>query len=218
MDGPRDDHTKWSRSDRERQIAYITYMWNLKKTDKNEFIYKTEADPQTLKTKLCLLEGKVGRDKLGIWNNRYILLHIKWMNGRNLLCSAGNYIQCLVVNYESESYSLSRVWLFATPWTVVYPVLWSWISSGKCTGVGSYSLLQGIFLTQGSNMCLLHLLVLAGRFFTIWATMEAPWKPILKGNLSGNKFGKSIFIYLFICVCLNHPTVHMKYVGQLFLD
>ena len=91
---------------------------------------------------------------------------------------------------------LSRVWLFATPWTVVYPVLWSWISSGKCTGVGSYSLLQGIFLTQGSNLCLLHLLVLAGRFFTIWATTEAPWKPILKRNLSGNKFVKSIFIYL----------------------
>ena len=32
MDGPRDDHTKWSKSDRERQISYdIAYMWNLKK-------------------------------------------------------------------------------------------------------------------------------------------------------------------------------------------
>ena len=31
MDGPRDYHTKWSESDRERQIPYdITYMWNLK--------------------------------------------------------------------------------------------------------------------------------------------------------------------------------------------
>ena len=29
MDGPRDDHTKWSKSDRERQISYdITHMWN----------------------------------------------------------------------------------------------------------------------------------------------------------------------------------------------
>ena len=27
MDGPRDDHTKWSKSDRERQISYdITYV------------------------------------------------------------------------------------------------------------------------------------------------------------------------------------------------
>ena len=32
MDGPKDDHTKWSKSDIERQIPYyITYMWNLKK-------------------------------------------------------------------------------------------------------------------------------------------------------------------------------------------
>ena len=48
MDGPRDDHTKWSKSDKERQILYdITYMWNLKKNDKNELIYETETDSQT---------------------------------------------------------------------------------------------------------------------------------------------------------------------------
>ena len=32
MGGPRDDYTKQSKPDRERQISYdITYMWNLKK-------------------------------------------------------------------------------------------------------------------------------------------------------------------------------------------
>ena len=32
MDGPNNDHTKWNKSDRERQIPYdITSMWNLKK-------------------------------------------------------------------------------------------------------------------------------------------------------------------------------------------
>ena len=32
MDRPRDYHTKWSKSDKERQTSYnITYMWNLKK-------------------------------------------------------------------------------------------------------------------------------------------------------------------------------------------
>ena len=31
-----------------------------------------------------------------------------------------------------------------------------WNSPGKNTGVGSYSLLQGIFLTQGSNLSLLN--------------------------------------------------------------
>ena len=33
--------------DRERQISYITYMWNLK-TDANELIYKIETDSETL--------------------------------------------------------------------------------------------------------------------------------------------------------------------------
>ena len=47
MDGPRDDHTKWSKSERERRIPYdITYMWNLK-YDTNEPIYETETDSQT---------------------------------------------------------------------------------------------------------------------------------------------------------------------------
>ena len=47
MDGPRDYHTKWSKSDREREISYdITYMCNLK-YDTNELIYKTETDSQT---------------------------------------------------------------------------------------------------------------------------------------------------------------------------
>ena len=41
-----------------------------------------------------------------------------------------------------------------------------WNSSGKNTGVGSLSLLQGIFPTQGS----IHI---SGWFFTSWATREA---------------------------------------------
>ena len=35
-------------------------------------------------------------------------------------------------------------------------LLCPWNSPGKNTGVGCHSLLQGIFLTQGSNPCLLH--------------------------------------------------------------
>ena len=47
MDGPRDYHTKWSKSERERQIPYnITYMWNLK-YETNEPIYKTETESWT---------------------------------------------------------------------------------------------------------------------------------------------------------------------------
>ena len=45
---------------------------------------------------------------------------------------------------------LSHVWLFATPWNS------RWNSPGQNTGVGSHSLLQGIFPTQGSNPDLPH--------------------------------------------------------------
>ena len=48
MDGPRDCHTKWSKSDREREMSYdIHYEGNLKKNDTSELIYKTETDSQT---------------------------------------------------------------------------------------------------------------------------------------------------------------------------
>ena len=39
-------------------------------------------------------------------------------------------------------------------------------SPGKNTGVGCYFLLQGIFLTQGLNQCLLQASCIGGRFFT----------------------------------------------------
>ena len=49
-------------------------------------------------------------------------------------------------------------------------LLGPWDFPGKNTGVGSHSLLQGIFPTQGSNPGLLHCRQI---FFTIWVTREA---------------------------------------------
>ena len=51
----------------------------------------------------------------------------------------------------------SRVWLCATLWTVCGQVLCPWDSPGKNIGVDCHALLQGIFPTQGSNLCLLSL-------------------------------------------------------------
>ena len=71
----------------------------------------------------------------------------------------------------------SHVWLFATLWTVACQAPLSMgfsmqeYCSSKNSEVGSHSLLQGILPTQGLNQ-LSHI---AGRFFTIWAIMEAPF-------------------------------------------
>ena len=69
MDGPRDYHTKWSKSCRERQISYdIIYMWNLKKWYKWTYLQNRNrlAD---LENKLMVTKGERlgGGDKLEIW-------------------------------------------------------------------------------------------------------------------------------------------------------
>ena len=66
---PRDYQTKWSKTDRERQISYdITYMWNLN-YDTNEFIYKTEVASQA-ENKLMGTQEERGwrQDKSGAWD------------------------------------------------------------------------------------------------------------------------------------------------------
>ena len=62
--------------------------------------------------------------------------------------------------------SLSPCWLFAD---CTHGLYGPWNSLGQNTGVDSCLLLQGIFLTQGSNP-VSHI---AGWFFTRWATREA---------------------------------------------
>ena len=60
MDGPRDYHTKRSKSERERVIPCdITYMWNLK-YDTNEHIYETKTDSQIERTDLWMPRGRRG--------------------------------------------------------------------------------------------------------------------------------------------------------------
>ena len=49
--------------------------------------------------------------------------------------------------------------LFVTLWTVAHQAP-LWDSPGKNTGVGCHALLQGIFLTQGSNPGLLHCMLI----------------------------------------------------------
>ena len=54
--------------------------------------------------------------------------------------------------------TLSCAWLSVAPWTIACQALLSMGFWGKSTGVGCHSLLQGIFLTQGSTVSLLYLL------------------------------------------------------------
>ena len=60
MDGPRDYHTKWSKSDRERQILYvISYMKNLKNWSKRFYITKQKQSHRQREQRSGYQWGKV---------------------------------------------------------------------------------------------------------------------------------------------------------------
>ena len=91
----------------------------------------------------------------GIWTDSLTLgmekrLEPEWFFLSFLLQSALFHCVC--------AHSVRHVWLLVTPWTVAGQCLCPWKFPGKNTGVGCRFLLQGIFLTQGSNLHLLPLL------------------------------------------------------------
>ena len=86
-------------------------------------------------------------------------------------CTAYSSCACMLSHF-------SRVRLFATLWTVTARLLCPWDSPGKNTGVGCHTLLQGIFPTQGSNLCLLHLVHWQAGFLPL----APPGKPVVVSN------------------------------------
>ena len=75
-------------------------------------------------------------------------------------CRLSGHRLCLLVSFTTHCVCcrFSCVRLFGTTWTTALQVLCPQDSPGKSTGVGCHTFLQGIFLTQGWNPSLLHLL------------------------------------------------------------
>ena len=87
-------------------------------------------------------------ERRGVWGRMDTCIHMA-----ELLCSSPETITLLLINCVSRSVvsdSLPRYGQQPTR------LLCPWDSPGKNTGVGSHSLLQGIFPTQGSNAGLPH--------------------------------------------------------------
>ena len=81
-----------------------------------------------------------------------------WQTVERIEVSINRWMGIQNVVYAWLLSCFSPVWLCATLRTVACRLLCPWDSPGKNTGVDSHSLLQGIFLTQGWNQCLLCLL------------------------------------------------------------
>ena len=77
MDRPRDYHTKWSKSDRKRQISYdITYFWNLKNVIKMNLLTKQKLTHRHIKQTYGYqrgLEGEKINQEFGINITHYYI-------------------------------------------------------------------------------------------------------------------------------------------------
>ena len=76
---------------------------------------------------------------------------------------------------------LSRVWLWATPWTVACQAPCPWDSLGKNTGVGCHALLQGIFWTQGSNLHLFQIVTHLAKSERCMIRRKGRWNQVTWG-------------------------------------
>ena len=94
-----------------------------------------------------------------IW--RYIP---KWSQVKTLLLTEQEFvvISCYMIVIRLHKVSCccdlvsKLLYYFTTLWTVACRLLCPWDFPGKNTGVDCHFLLQGIFMTQGSNASLLH--------------------------------------------------------------
>ena len=95
--------------------------------------------------------------------------------GKNTGVGCHFLLQCMKVKSESEvaqlCLTLSDPIDCSLPGSSIHGIFQARVLEWRAI-VGCYFLLQGIFLTQGSN----QVSYIAGRFLTIWATRESLWK------------------------------------------
>ena len=69
-------------------------------------------------------------------------------------------------------------------------LLCPWDSAGKNTGEGCLALLQGIFLTQGLHLCLLHLLPYQQILYRYPGSPQVCYLPFKNKSLTGSPLGR----------------------------
>ena len=90
VDGPKDCHTEWSQSERERQISHInTYMWNLEKWYRCSYLKSRKRDKDVQNKHVNTKRERAGLNwEIGTDINT--LLWIKQITNKNLLYSIAN--------------------------------------------------------------------------------------------------------------------------------
>ena len=111
MDATRDDHTKWSKLEKDN----IIYMWNLKiwqKWTKQQFFYPQNKNRLVdREIRLVIVKGKRWGSRMD-WEfgvGRCKLLHLEWINNKVLLYATGSCIQSPGINHNGKEYKQRTV-------------------------------------------------------------------------------------------------------------
>ena len=105
MEGPGDYHTKWSKSERERQIYAIAYMWNLKKWYKWTYLQNRNGLTD-LENKPMVTKGEKwgGRAKLGVWDWHIHTIIFKIGTNKDLLYSTRELCSIFYNNLNGKEF------------------------------------------------------------------------------------------------------------------
>ena len=111
MDTTRDYHTKWSKSERERQIPYDLLYVGSKIWHKRTYL-RNRNRLTDIENRLVFAKGgcRGGMD----WEfviSRCKLLYIEWINNKVLLYSTENYIQYPVINRNGTEYKKEYIYI-----------------------------------------------------------------------------------------------------------
>ena len=136
-------------------LLYFTWITN------KDLLYST-GNPAR-----CPVAAWMGGEHEGEWKPVYA-----WLSPYLFTWKLPQY--CLLISSAWVLSHFSWIQLYATLWSMARQAPMSWGSPGKNSGVGHHALLQGIFLTQGSNPHLFHLPALPDGFLTTVTTWEAP--------------------------------------------
>ena len=198
MDGPRHDHTKWSKSEKDEyhMLSLIRGIWSLTQmslSTKQQQAQRT--DPWLPRGRG---QGRAGRE-FGV--NRCKLLYGEWINNKVLLSSTGNDIQSLATPYNGRDYTHVCIVCVCAHSLQSWPTLCDPVD---CSPPGScvHGLLQARILewvampsSRGSSWPRDHSCIscTACRFFTT----EPPLKPhicITSWQIEGEKVKDFIFL------------------------
>ena len=114
--GSKDYHTKWSKSERERQIWYNIHVQS-KIWHKQTYLPNRNRLIDT-EIRLVVAKGEEGRRRgMMDWDFEVDickLLLLEWMNSKVLLYSTGNYIQSPGMNHNGKEYFTKNVYMCKT--------------------------------------------------------------------------------------------------------